>query len=326
MMNQTKRVQQVLQGIPITPPLRALWKHFPIVDRIPRRFIDRTIGFQERFQWDFVKLSFNGLYSIEDWCPGIRWPGNELEVGAVEDFRVKEPKDWLKLEPLHPNQGALGREGYVTEAVVRRYQGTVPIIATIFSPLTTAIKMCGDPIVQHMKEFPKELHRGLEVITKSTIDFVLELVKVGVDGFFFATQLADSERLSSSSYQEFGIPYDQPVLEAAAKNTWFNVLHLHGLKPMFDILSRYPVQAVNYHDRRCGLPLKKARGWTDAVLIGGLDEFGPIQEGNEEAVKRELQEAVEQLPDGKLILGPGCVVPLGVPEDRFAWVSAFLPH
>jgi uroporphyrinogen decarboxylase len=323
MMKQKERIQRLLKGERVTPPLRALWKHFPIVDRIPRRFIDRTIAFQERFQWDFIKLNFNGLYSVEDWCPGVRWPSHELEVGVVEDFAIKQPKDWLVLEPLHPKHGALGRERYVTEAVLRRYQGTVPIIATIFSPLTTAIKMCGDPIFTHMKETPKELHRGLEVITQTTVAFVEELKKLGVDGFFFATQLADSERLTLPLYREFGTAYDLAVTETALRGTWFNVFHLHGMQPMFQLVSQYSFQAVNYHDRRCGIPLKKAREFTEAVLIGGLDEYGAIQKDQEEAVKRELRDALEQLPDAKLILGPGCVVPVGIPEDRFLWVSNF---
>ena len=322
-MKRKERLEKLVRGEEVTPPLRALWKHFPIIDRIPRRFIERTIAFQETFQWDFVKLSFNGLYSIEDWCPGIRWPSHEQEVGLVEDFAVKRPEDWLKLEPVNPRHGALGRERYVTEAIVNRYKGSVPVLATIFSPLTTAIKMCGDPIFQHMQSHKENLHRGLEVITKTTIDFVKELAALGVDGFFFATQLADEERLKPARYEEFGTSYDKPVAEALLSHTWFNVFHLHGMKPMFPEASKHAFQAVNYHDRRCGIPLREARRLTEKILIGGIDEHGALQGGDREAVLAELKNALDQVQGKGIVLGPGCVVPLSIPEDRFRWISEY---
>lgn len=322
-MHAKERVERVLCGLSIDYPLRALWKHFPITDRIPSRFIDRTISFQEQFQWDFVKLMFNGLYSIEDWCPGIRWPSTDWEVGVVEDFAIKSPKDWGSLEPLNPRQGALARELYVTKAIVERYRGIVPVVATLFSPLTTALKMCGDSMFTHMVEDKKLLHQGLEVITQTTLMFVEELKRTGVDGFFFATQLADESRITPSRYEEFGTPYDKQVLEAALKGTWFNIFHLHGMRPMFAEVAKYPVQAINYHDRRCGISLKQARLLTSAMLIGGVNEHGALLEGNKELLIEEFREAIQQLPDGKLMLGPGCVVPLNVPESNFLWLSSF---
>jgi uroporphyrinogen decarboxylase len=324
-MKPTERLKNLLNGKKLDPPGASLWKHFPVTDRVPSRFIERTLSFQRQFNWDFIKLCYNGLYSIEDWCPGILWPKTPMDLGEVKDFHIKSAKDWLSLEPLNPRHGALARETYITKAILADCKGEVPVLGTIFSPLTTAIKMTGEGIFDHMKNDKKALHRGLEVITRVTVELVKQLKALGIDGFFYATQLADADRLSPEVYEEFGTAYDRPVVEELTKGTWFNIFHLHGLKPMFKELERYPFQAVNWHDRRCGISLAEGRKLTDKILVGGIDEYGILKDASRKEIEAHLKDAVEQVPDGRLILAPGCVVPLTVDEGRFPWVREFRP-
>ena len=81
----------------------------------------------------------------------------------------------------------------------------------------------------------------------------------GADGVFFASQTANEGYLTRAEYQEFAKKYDLVVLDAAKGRSWFNILHLHGEKVMFDEVLDYPVQALNHHDREAGpsLAVKK---------------------------------------------------------------------
>src|SRR5438270_6340876 len=50
----------------------------------------------------------------------------------------------------------------------------------------------------------------------------------GVDGIFFATQMATTDLLTREEYEEFGRPYDLQVLEAATTGLIF--LHIQDRK------------------------------------------------------------------------------------------------
>ena len=320
MNTAVERMQHLVGGDRVSPQPISMWKHFPMADRDTERLAKRVGDFQNTNGWDFLKIPYNGLYSIEDWGSNIAWPTGDLEVGTVVEPSIRSPEDWARLEVVSVDAGALGRELATTGRLVERFGGTVPVIGTVFSPLTTAIKMTGEAIFDHITSDARLLHRGLEVITATTVNFVRALVVLGVDGIFFATQLATRDRLDVAAYHEFGRGYDLEVL-AAAEALWFNMLHIHGAQPMFQELEHYPVAAINWHDRITSVSLRDARTLTDKILIGGIDENDTLATGSDAAIEAEAREAVSQDPDGRLILGPGCVVPLAVDERRLTSLS-----
>lgn len=323
-MKPIERVEALLAGKKLDIPAMNLWKHFPPYDENPKELVKKTIQFQERFNWDFVKVTYQGLYSIQDWGSKIKWPERDCEwpntcsnVGVVTEFSIKKPEDWKNLNVLPMDQGSMADSILAAKEITKRFKGEAPVVVTVFNPLTTAIKMSGDKMFVHMRQYPEYFKKGLEVITETTINFVKEVVKNGADGIFFATQLGTYDRMSVAEYEEFGRPYDLQILEVVQGKTWFNIMHMHGNAPMFDLLEKYPVQAVNWHDRIVDVKLKDARSKTDKLLIGGVDEFKVLHEATEDELLAHLQDAMDQVEDKRLIFGPGCCVPLYVSEDRF---------
>ncbi len=82
----------------------------------------------------------------------------------------------------------------------------------------------------------------MEVVTESTVHFIQAREERGIAGIFLAVQHASYELLTEEEYQKFGISFDQRLLEAA-EGLWLNVLHLHGNRVMFDLLSDYPFRS-----------------------------------------------------------------------------------
>lgn len=62
-----ERIEALLEGKKLDTPAINLWKHFPPYDEDPKELVKKTVQFQERFNWDFVKVTYQGLYSIQDW-------------------------------------------------------------------------------------------------------------------------------------------------------------------------------------------------------------------------------------------------------------------
>ena len=103
-MTKTERIKALLEGKKLDTPAMNLWKHFPPYDEDPRELVKKIIQFQDRFQWDFVKVTYQGLYSIQDWGSSIKWPVRDnvwpetcSSVGVVTDFGIKQDEDWTKL-------------------------------------------------------------------------------------------------------------------------------------------------------------------------------------------------------------------------------------
>lgn len=323
-MKPIERVKALLEGKKLDVPAINLWKHFPPYDEDPVQLVRKITQFQDRFNWDFVKVTYQGLFSIQDWGSKIKWPERNCEwpdtcagVGVVTDFSIKKAEDWTKLHVLPMDEGSMKATIDAAKGVINRYKGEAPVVVTVFNSLTTAVKMSGDKMFVHMRQNPEAFAKGIEVITKTTVEFVKSVMNAGADGIFFASQLGNFDKMSVQEYETFGKPYDLEILQHADKG-WFNIMHMHGNAPMFDIMSKYPVQALNWHDRLVDINLRKGREMcADKLLIGGVEEFKVLPEASDAELKAHLADALSQVEDGRMILGPGCCVPSHINEDRF---------
>jgi len=318
-MTKKARIMAAIAGAEVDRPPVAFWRHFPTADWDAERLARKTLEFQRRYDCDFVKLMPNGLYSVADWGVGIAYSNTPHKTDALVRPAIKRPEDWHRLKPLEVDRGVLGEMLKFLKLVSRGLAPDTPWVMTIFSPLTTAYKLAGERLFEDLRESRQAVHQALEVITETTVNFVRRALECGVWGLFFATQCASYTKLGLEEYLEFGLPYDLRVLQPAAAAP-FNILHLHGERVMFELCRRYPVQAVNWHDRGAGPSLEEAQRLVRLCLIGGLDERRTLLLGNFEALREELREAVWQTGGQHLILGPGCVVPLEVPPQKLEFV------
>ena len=101
---------------------------------------------------------------------------------------------------------------------------------------------------------------------------------------------------------------------AFADGAAFSILHIHGADIFFDLVADYPVQAVNWHDRRVPPGLREARERHPRCFVGGLNETETLPQGPASRVREEALEAIEQVKGLGLIVGPGCVFDLRTPE------------
>jgi uroporphyrinogen decarboxylase len=233
---------------------------------------------------------------------------------VVTDAAVKRPEDWRRLKPLDVSAGVLGAQNRALAAAAKELAGSVPILQTVFSPLTTARKLAGDAMLDHLRAHPEALEEGLALITRTTIEFAHAALKAGAHGFFFATQLATTEVLSPVEYERFGVRHDLAFFKAVQGRARFSMLHLHGENPMFERLSGYPVEMLNWHDRLTVPDLKAGATRFPGAVVGGIDERGLLATGSEAEVRAQVRDAIAQTGGRRLIVGPGCVAAVAAPD------------
>ena len=296
----------------------ALWKHFPVEDQDPAKLAALTVDWQRRWDSDLVKFMPSGTYSVEDWGAKSEFQGAGNGARAVVVPGVTRPEGWLALHRLDPAKGVLGAQNAALATAAKALGGSVPILQTLFSPLTTARKLAGDAaLFDHLRCHPDALHAGLRTITDTTIDFAVAALEAGAHGFFLATQCANTDVLSVAEYREFGERYDLEVLAAVKDRARYRMLHAHGFDVMFDLLASYPVEMMNWHDRLTPPPLDEAQKRFRGAVVGGIAELDTLVTGTPDEVRAQVRDAIERTGGRRLVVGPGCVAGIHAPEANF---------
>jgi uroporphyrinogen decarboxylase len=314
-LTKRERLEAAIRGEATDRVPVALWRHFPGDDYGPKDLAASTVGFQRRYDFDFVKVTPASSFSVADWGVRDEWRGNEEGTRVYTHYAVQSPDDWKRLPDLDPRAGFLGAQLKCLDLIHRDLGGDVPFIQTIFTPLGQAKHLAGDRAFVHMREQPAAFKAGLEKITQATIRFIEEARKTGIAGLFYAVQHASYAVTSPAEYAEFGTAYDLRVLEAA-KGMWLNVLHLHGNNVMFDLVADYPVQVWNWHDRDTPPALHDALPKVKGAVCGGLARDDTMLRGTPDDVRREIADAVAQTGGRRLIIGTGCVTLVTTPESN----------
>ncbi|MGH2614536.1 MAG: uroporphyrinogen decarboxylase family protein [Thermomicrobiales bacterium] len=305
------RLHAALSGDVADRPPVALWRHFPEEDQTAAGLAAATVNWQREFPGDFVKFMVPGDSPTIDW--GLR----SVYDGAPSGTRrpifhpVTQASDWARLPGLDVREGFHGEMLAAVRMAKRDLPPDVPLLQTIFSPLTIAAKLSDGRVAEHLSGSPAAVHAGLRRITEVTRAFAVASLAAGADGVFFATQLADRSLLSEEDYREFGVPYDLQALDALPAGTPL-LLHLHGAAPMLDLAGRYPPGALSWHDRRFGPPLHEVARGSGRPVSGGIDEDA-ILTASEAEVAAQAADAVRQVDGRGLIVAPGCVIPVATP-------------
>jgi uroporphyrinogen decarboxylase len=316
-MTHRQRIEAAL-GFQTTDRLPySMWMHFPNRDRHPRRLAELSLAMQRRFDLDFIKFMPFGLYSTIDYGIDLDVSRGFLHPPVIHKPVIENVEDWDKIRFV---SGTEGEYAIVLEAqriVLSMMEDRIPFLQTVFSPMTTAAKMCSPEVLMaHIKQDPCRVHRALEIIADTTLQFMKASVALGTDGFFYATQLSTADIIDVATHEAFVKKYDLQLLDAVRGATWFNTLHIHGTSAMLHEIQDYPVQAISWHDRDDGPPMDEVRAFSDKTFIGGMSWGENWQNKTDAAVVDEIRE-IAALQEGRgIILGPGCVIDPSTSESR----------
>ena len=316
MITHEERLKRCLAGETYDRTPVALWRHFPVEDQSPQLLARAVVNFQETYDFDFVKVTPSSSFCIKDWGAIDQWTGNPEGSCEYVRFPIQHYEDWRKLKPLSPHQGALAEQIECLKLIKAALPIGTPVIQTIFNPLSQAKNLVGKSnLTTHLRLCPEELKSALRVITQTTIDFITEAKKTGIDGIFFAIQHAQASLLSPVEYDEFGIPFDLEILQQV-NDLWLNVAHLHGSEVYFGKISQYPVDVLNWHDLETPPDLKTGKMLFPGCVCGGLKQWETLVNGTPALVKQEALESIARAGNSRYILGTGCVLPITAPHSN----------
>lgn len=338
----TQRLQNLLRGKEVDRPLFCAWSHaMNFCDRNAKDFAKAIIDFQNAHDFDFIKVMSNPYYMLEDMGIVLNAPRRYDQcVTRSDKLLVPLPKHWEAMTFPKVNTGSLAREREAICRIIEYYHGTVPVIATIFTPamwVTYSALQSADmkraeeqfgsyvPLLErYLTDNEHYVRSALDRFAEVNQQYMEKLLADGVSGFFYCTEYVRDAWTDRSVFEDFEKNYDLCILKAVRKNSLFNILHVCGIGQLsMNWVLDYPVDAFNWDDRQPGNPsLADVRALTDKILVGGLDRFMDLEGTDRKEIKERLLANIRRATaqaGRNLIVSGGCDWPIDATYRFYIW-------
>jgi len=311
---------------PDRPPF-TWWSHTYLEEWEPETLAKVTISRAHRYGWDFVKLQPRASVFAEAFGSEYRPSGNAKESPALVKAGVQSMDDWAKLPEVDATHADFSDQVEAIGLVATNLGPRVPVLQTVFSPLTVAGHLIGsDPagIVRQLREHPDIVGPALDKIARALISFSAASIEAGGSGIFFAVSgYASADLLSREEYERLVLPSDRAVIAGfPSEAAWFNILHLCGPRLNFDLAPAFGLPVVSWSVHEDGNPtLAEGRDRSGLAAMGGLGQKTTLASGSPEDVVAEGRSALEGTDGRGVILAPGCSVAVTAPPENLSAVA-----
>lgn len=317
-MDSRARVEAAIAGSEVNRPPVGAWGHRYRDEWSPETLAAVTVDRARRFGWDFVKFQPRATCFAEAFGAAYRPAGHSLRAPVIDEPPVRSLDDWQGVRLVNPE--VLDEQVRALSLVVQGLGDRVPVLQTVFSPLSVASYLVGRAnrrMVREMRTRPEVVLPALELIADVLIDFSRRSVEAGAAGVFYAISgFATRDSMPAAVYSELALPLDARVLDALPAEAWFRVLHLCGSHINVDVARRLPVQVVSYSIHNQGNPpLGEARRVSGRAVMGGVEQRRALVSGPPDAIEAQVRDALAATGGGRgLLLAPGCSVPPQAPD------------
>jgi uroporphyrinogen decarboxylase len=307
-----ERVEAALAlGLGDRPPVGA-WGHTYREEWSPADLAAVTVERARRFRWDYVKLQPRASCFAEAFGSVYKPSGHRLKGPVMVSEAVPDVESWRDVALV--NRAALDDQVTAMSLVVRELGMGVPVIQTVFSPITVAGYLVGKSktrLLRELRNHPELVRPALDRIADALVDFSRSSTDAGAAGVFYAISgYASKDALPEAAYRELVLPYDLSVLDRLPSEAWFNVVHLCGSHLHFGLSRDLPAPAISWSVHNQGNPtLAEGRKISGKAVMGGLGQRSTLLYGPPREVEAETRRAIGETGGRGLILAPGCSVP-----------------
>lgn len=305
-MTKRERILITLKGeladrIPFSFWYHFRWLDFPSGEPLAKAEFE----FYKMYDPDFLKVMHDIPF--------------ELSQGVS---KIEKPEDWYKLDILTEKSSNFSAQLKTLDIIIKNLPDDGFVIDTIFNTFSYAEKLTGKKTLFHLRENPKALHYGLEMMARSIANFVKAGKDIGLSGIYMAIQGANTDIMDEATYREHFLPYDMIIWESA-RDYPFNIIHLHGNNLVFNIVKTFNPNIITWSNRLTHPTLTEARTLYSGCIAAGLNEENIIKYTPSQ-VKREVIKSIVEAGASKLIITPGCAVPTETPKENLNAIKEIL--
>src|SRR5947199_3709241 len=171
-MTGRQRVEAALaMGVADRPPIGA-WGHTYREEWSPDDLAAITVERARRFGWDFVKFQPRASTFAEAFGSVYKPSGHRMKGPVMEKAAVPDVEAWRDVRLANPI--VFDEQVKSIGIVARELGGGVPVIQTVFSPLTVAGYLVGKSksrVLRELRKQPELVRPALDRIAAALIDF-----------------------------------------------------------------------------------------------------------------------------------------------------------
>ncbi len=340
-ISKRERFNLVLKGeLADRPPVTA-YRHVPGHERLAQDLAKSTLAFQEKYQWDIVKVHPAATISNEMWGNTYDYENYENVIfPKLVSREIKTVDDLALFTVKSAETGAFGDMVKAMEMIKAGLKEDTPILQTLFTPINYICDALGAPTVrrhfpadrndnimfQLFQERPELISTALQNITTTFVDYVHRTMKAGADGFFHAEiGWAREGYMKKDEWETFVKPYDMQIIDAIHNDGGVVMFHTCGMKSNPEWFTSMPLDILHWDQGAEGNPpLENSDKWLNGITpMGGVNEmiFGT---GQTERIRKETVSCLKNNRELPFVLAPYCsITPLTTDEDLVAFRNAF---
>ena len=325
MENWTKkqRVEAVLNGELADRPPITCYHHFPEFEHSGADLMaDTFLKFQEKFDWDYVKINPRAVYYYEAWGNTYDYDNYNDVVPTRTSNIVHSYKDLSKIAEMTGNEPIWEEQYETVRKVVKGVNGEVPVFAGAFTPIGILLNLCGyrsvgryrespreeSALIRLCNEHPVEVHKALKNIANTMAKYCENMKKAGATGVFYAALgMARTGYFTPDEWNEFCKPYDLIAMEPIRDLP--NLIHTCGIYGNPEWFTDYPCKAIHWAASAPGCPpMAGSSAWLKGkIAMGGCDErlFGHDKAAEIDRISGEAIKAMKGTP---FLMAPECSV------------------
>jgi uroporphyrinogen decarboxylase len=293
------------------PPTGA-WGHTYREEWSPPELAAITVKRARQFGWDFIKLQPRASCFAEAFGSVYKLAGHRLRAPILVSQAVPDLESWRSVNLVNPK--ALEDQIEAIRLVARELGPDIPVIQTVFSPITVGGYLVGKSksrVVRELRKHPEVVRPALDKVAQALVDFSRRSVEAGAAGIFYAISgYASKDAMPEYLYRQLVLPYDIGVLDRLPRSAWFNTVHLCGSNLYFGLARDLPAQAVSWSIHNQGNPsLVEGREMSGLPVMGGLGQRSTLIYGPRQKIEDEARRAIDDTQGRGLLLAPGCSVP-----------------
>jgi uroporphyrinogen decarboxylase len=315
-LGKVERIKRTLMGQPVDRPPISFWAHNFARENSAEVLADETLRQFRRYDWDFIKVQSRASCFAEGWGNRYLYSTERAVASKLTEWPIHSVADLKKIQPLDPESGALAEQLAALRIIRKEVGPEVPIIMTLFASTMVLAYLVGEStprMLELIRNHPSEAEIALAAIRDTYANYARACLQHGADGIFLGIKDCSQDQMTREEYARFGLPYDQPILEAA-KASWLNILHLCGPRLYFDVVKDFSSPLLSFALDPGNPSLSQARNRAKRAVIGGVSAKPKIRSMTPEEVTSEVEAAIRDTEGDRVMIGPGCSISPDTPE------------